>query len=162
MFQQESSLNILKDIAMKVYGLNQKWNLNFILGYTDTETIKLDFDRTPFKTVRYCALRTMKRFKLGGFIILKSSKSHYHIVFNRKVSWSENMHIVVWVYLQSHNEALKKWFVMQCIKESSTLRVSPKGRKPSPRIVYRYGRQDKEIRDFLRYRRLIKNIMKRT
>ena len=30
---------------------------------------------------------------------------------------------------------------MQCIKESSTLRVSPKKEKPSPRIVYRYGKE---------------------
>jgi len=38
------------------------------------------------------------------------------------------------------------------------LRVSPKGDKSSPRIVYRYGRQDREIRQFLAYRELIKGI----
>jgi hypothetical protein len=60
MFLHRSSLNILKDIAMKVHGLNQKWNRNFILGYSDTETVKLDFDRMPLRMIKYWALRTMK------------------------------------------------------------------------------------------------------
>jgi len=139
--------------------LTEKWNLNSILGCTDDETVMLDFDNTPFKTVRYWALRTMRWHKLEGFIILKSSKDNYHVVFNRSVLWTENMRIVAWVSLLSHNSMLQKWFVMQCIKEGSTLRVSPKRNKPSPRIVYRYGKQDREIRSFLAYRNLIKNII---
>jgi len=135
-------------------------NLKFIVGFTDTETVKLDFDNTPFKTVKYWALRTMKWFKLEGFIILKSSENNYHVVFNRPVSWSENMHIVAWVSLLSGNPMLEKWFLMQCIKEGSTLRVSPKRDKPSPRIVYKYGKEDKQIRDFLAYRKLAKLIYK--
>ena len=90
------------------------------------------------------------RMRARGFIILKSSLNHYHVVFNRKVSWTENMKIVAWVSLLSHNRMLRKWFEMQCIKEGSTLRVSPKRKKPSPRIVFRYGRQDDPIRDFAR------------
>ena len=43
---------------------------------------------------------------------------------------------------------------------SSTLRVAPKGDKPSPRIVFRYGSQDHGVKDFLRYRKLIKRIHK--
>ena len=50
---------------------------------------------------------------------------------------------------------------MQCIKEETTLRVSPKGAKPSPRIVYRFGEQDKQIEKFLSYRREIKNIIRK-
>lgn len=34
---------------------------------------------------------------------------------------------------------------MQCIKESSPLRVSPTGQNPSPRIVFRYGEQDTNV-----------------
>jgi len=101
----------------------------------------------------------MKWFKLEGFIILKSSENNYHVVFNRTVTWTENMHIVVWVSLESHNLMTKKWFIMQCIKEGSTLRVSPKRDKPSPRILYRYGKQDKEIRNFLARRRQIKRFI---
>ena len=43
----------------------------------------------------------------------------------------------------------------------STLRVSRKGDKPSPRIVYRYGKQDGEIRNFLLKRRQIWRILRR-
>lgn len=131
------------------------------MGYTDTETVMLDFDNTPFKTVRYWAFRAMKWFKLGGFIILRSSENNYHVVFNRRVSWSENMRIVARISLLSHNPMLEKWFVMQCIKEGSTLRVSPKKDKPPPRIVFRHGEEDDQIREFLSHRKLVKNILRR-
>lgn len=130
-----------------------------IIGYT--ETVKLDFDNMPFKQVKYWALRAMEWHKLEGFIILKSSRNHYHVVFNLEVTWSENMRIVAWVSLLAGNEKSKDYLVMQCIKQSSTLRVSPKKQKPSPRIVYRYGKQDQEIQDFLEYRKLIKNIIEK-
>ena len=136
-------------------------SLKSIIGYTDTETVKLDFDNTPFKEVKYWALRTMKWFKLEGFIILKSSENNYHVVFNRPVTWTENMHIVAWVSLESKNPMTSKWFLMQCIKEGSTLRVSQKRDKPCPRMVYSYGKQDKEIQNFLAYRRVIKSMIKK-
>ena len=147
-------------MVLKVSGLKEKLNHKCILGYTDTETVMLDFDNTSLKDVKYWALRTMKWFKLEGFIILKSSKNNYHVVFNRPVSWSENMRIVAWVSLLSHNLMPEKWFVMQCIKEGSTLRVSPKKDKPYPMVVFRYGKQEKQIREFLSFRELIKKCFK--
>lgn len=131
------------------------------MGFTDDETVMLDFDNTTFKDVRYWAEETMKRFKLGGFLILKSSKNNYHVVFNRRVDWSENMSIVASVTLACRNPRMTKWFLLQCRKSEPTLRVGPKGSKPSPRIVYRYGRQDDQIREFLLERRRIKRIMKK-
>ena len=49
---------------------------------------------------------------------------------------------------------------MQDIKESSTLRFSPKIDKPSPKIVYRYGSQNNQIKELLETRRIILNIVK--
>jgi len=72
-----------------------------------------------------------------------------------------NMKTVAWVSLLSHNRKLQRWHLMQCIKESSTLRVSSKGSKPSPRTVYREGKEDEKIKGYLKYRRLIKDIMKK-
>lgn len=66
MFQQRSSWNIQKTTGRKVNGLNGKSSLNFKIGFTDDETVMLDFDNTSFKDVRYWAHETMKRFKLGG------------------------------------------------------------------------------------------------
>jgi len=150
---------------MKVNGLKRKSkaenSLPFILGFTDRNTVKLDFDNTPFKTVKYWAIRTMRWFRLKGFIILKSSKKSYHVVFDKKVSWEKNVKIMAWVSLLSQNKNLQKWFIMQCIKGSSTLRVSAKTEKPEPRIVYRYGSQNGQIAEFLAYRSLIKGIIRK-
>ena len=94
-------------------------------------------------------------------LILKSSKDCYHVVCNRAVSWAKNLKIVAWVALLSQNRGLIKWLLMQCIKQSSTLRISPKREKPSPRIVFRQGKQDQQIENFLRMRTLTKKIIKK-
>jgi len=145
----------------KKSNLNEQWNSHCILGYTDQETVMVDFDNTPLKTVKKWASRAMKWFKLEGYIILRSSLNNYHAIFNRRVSWKENMKIVGWVALLSNNPMLQKWFLMQCIKEGSTLRVSSKREKPSPRIVFRYGRENCQIEGFLKYRELTKNIIRK-
>ena len=146
-------------MVMKVSGLTEQLSQGSpLLGYTDTETVKLDLDNMTFKRVKYWSHKTLKHFRLGGFIVLKSSEMSFHVVFDRAVSWSRNVGIVAWVCLISKHRRLTEWLVMQCIKHASTLRVSAKKRKPSPRIVYRYGKQDKQIRNFLRYRRQIKSI----
>ena len=142
-------------------GLRRKSNqVKPIIGFSDDETVMLDFDNTIFRIVKYWALRTTRFHKLEGFIILKSSENSYHVVFNRPVLWKENMRIVAWVCLLFRSEKLKTYFLMQCIKESSTLRVSAKGDKPSPRIVFRFGKQDKQIEEFLSYRKEIKRIIR--
>ena len=149
-------------MELKVFGLIE--NLcqgKPIFGLTDDEAVMIDFDYCSFKTVRYWALRAMKFHKLEGFIILKSSNNCYHVVFDRSVDWSENMRIVAWVSLLSHNRGMQNYHLMQCIKQSSTLRISTKKQKPSPIIVYRYGKQDNQIRSFLRYRNLIKDMMRK-
>ena len=144
-----------------MYGLKRKSNQgNPIIGFSDDETVMLDFDNTIFRIVKYWAFRAMCFHKLEGFIILKSSENSYHVVFNRPVSWSENTRIVAWVSLLSGNEKLNTYFLMQCIKESSTLRISAKDEKPSPRIVYRCGKQDKQIKEFLSWRGKIKEIIR--
>lgn len=71
------------------------------------------------------------------------------------------MKIVAWVSLQCNNPMLEKWFLMQCIKEGSTLRVSSKRDKPSPRIVFRHGKENDQIESFLRYRGLLKNMIQK-
>jgi hypothetical protein len=131
------------------------------LGYTDIETVKLDLDKIPFKQAKYWATRICSWFKLGGFAILKSSVNCYHVVFDRKVTWNVNVKIMAWACLVSKHRGLTGWFILQCIKKGSTLRVSPKKDKPAPRIVYRQGRQDGQIRDFRNYRRLLASIQSR-
>ena len=129
-----------------------------ILGFTDRMTVKLDLDNMNFKSARYWADLIMEKFRQKGYIMLKSSKECYHVVFDRYVSWDENLSIIGWVAILSKSLKLKDYLAMQCIKMSSTLRVAPKGDKPSPRIVYRFGSQDHAVKDFLEFRQLIKRI----
>lgn len=76
------------------------------------------------------------------------------------LSHGQNMRIVAWVALLSHNKGLTKWFLMQCIKGWSTLRVSSKREKPPPRVVYRFDRQDRNAKDFVKMRRTVKKTEK--
>jgi len=140
--------------------LRKKSSRKPIFGYSDRTTVKLDFDGELFRKVKYWAEKAMKHFRLGGYIILKSSRDHYHVLFNKTVIWEENTKIMAWVAVLSGNAGLKKWVLMQLIKGASTLRVSSKGNKASPRIVRCEGRQDQEISAFLRWRRLIKKAYK--
>jgi len=89
-----------------------KWCHNTVLGIADKDTVKLDFDDTPFKTVKYWAVRKCSWFKLEGFIILKSSESHYHVVSSLTVSWTENVHIIAWVAVESQISSQNRWFSM--------------------------------------------------
>lgn len=68
------------------------------------------------------------------------------------------MSVVAWVALLSNNKGLMKYLLMQCIKKCSTVRVSLKKGKPSPRVVYRFGNQSENIREFLKNRKLIVKI----
>jgi len=68
------------------------------------------------------------------------------------------MSIVAWVTLRSHNVGLRRWQLMQCRKRSSTLRVSGKGSKLAPRVVYCEGKQDEMIGEFLVYREFLRGI----
>ena len=131
-----------------------------ILGLTDFWTVMLDFDNFSFKSTKYWAFRTNEWFELGGGVILKSSYQHYHVVFDRYVPREENLKIMAWVAILSKSVSMLRYLAMQCIKMGSTLRVAPNPNKdkPSPRLVYRFGCQDHAIKDFLRYRQLIKRI----
>jgi len=65
----------------------------------------------------------------------------------------------LWTGRLSGIESLRNFALMEGIKESSTLRVGPKREKPAPRIVYRWGKQDGQVRPYLRERRKIKRII---
>jgi hypothetical protein len=92
---------------------------------------------------------------------LKSSRNSYHVLFNRPVSWTDKLKVVAWVALHSQNRGLIKWLIMQCIKQSSTVRVSEKKEKKPPRVVFRHGKQDRQILSFLDYRKQIKRIIRK-
>lgn len=148
---------------------------NIILGDFHSYIVKVELD------IRYSKRQAIRighilnnRYDLDGFLIEQSSttthkienadysktvfrhRTHgYHIIFNRKVSEMENHSIIAWLCLYLKDENLTKWFLMQCIKQTITLRIGFKGNKRPPKIVYRFGNQDKMIADFLDNRQFI-------
>jgi hypothetical protein len=64
-------------------------------------TVKLDFDNVSLSTVRYWVSRSMRWYHLRGFIILESSPHCNHVVFDRTVTWTENVKIMAWVALMT-------------------------------------------------------------
>jgi len=128
---------------------------DFVFGYSDDETVMLDMDDTDLKTVIIWAKRASTWHHLEGYIILESSQGCYHVLFNRKVSWAENMRIVAWVAQLSGNEGLQRWHRMQCIKMKSTLRISNKAEKKPPQILKKSGNQKDRIRNFMEIRKEI-------
>ena len=69
------------------------------------------------------------------------------------------MRVMAWAcFINKFNSSLLRWFVMQCIKRSSTLRFGNKREKPPPRIVCRQGLEDKRIVVYLGSRVLARSI----
>ena len=132
-------------------GLRKVSSHKFVVGITDRETVKLDFDRVPLMLVKHWARRACEFFNLEGFIIFQSSYLSYHVVFDRFVSWDENFMIMCWVALESQLQKVKDYVILQGRKGASTLRVWSKGEESPPNIIPhgRYGKQDKAIQEFL-------------
>jgi hypothetical protein len=146
-----------------------------VWGDWDKETVRLDFDYTPLGEVKLWAYRVCFWFKLEGFIILRSSieeyvvkkkgkivyrylKNSYLVVFDRPVRWETNVKIMNWASLESGNENLQRYTRMQCIKETSTVRISgKKGKrdKPVPRIIFRFGHQVRQVKKLLETRKFV-------
>jgi hypothetical protein len=156
--------------------LTQKLQARIVWGDWDNDTVRIDHDNTILDEVKLWAYRATFWFKLEGFLILESShknyvvkqkgriffkfrKGSYLIIFNRPVNWTKNMHISNWyaheVRLESGNNNVQNYVEMQCIKETSTVRISRKNKKPIPKIIFRYGLQDKQVKKYLETRKLI-------
>jgi len=137
-----------------------------IVGISDKHTVMADLDNMSFKRVKSLALLTMEKFRLNGFIILKSSPKHYHVVFDKPMRyWSSVLKVIAWMGIVGNNRNLWKWMCMQAIKGYCTLRVSPKpinshSCKPIPRIVFRHGSQTNMIKEYLTFRKRILRIIK--
>lgn len=152
---------------------------NVVLGDWDNDIVKIDWDERSITDVKRFSFMLNNRYKLDGFIILQSSiKTHkiwdeehtqivyrfkvgsFHTVFNRAISWSNLISILAWLCLYVKDEGLSKWFYMQLIKGTFTLRHCFKKRKSIPKIVFRYGNQNGQIAEFLANRKFILDILR--
>lgn len=124
------------------------------LGYTSVSTAMLDLDDCTFRTAFRWAEDLDRRFDLEGFMILQSSHRDYHVVFNRRLIWRDVLRVIFACRLCTKRWGGRfSWAEMQAIKGAATLRISNKGRKPTPKIVHRQGWQNHEVRRYLSVRR---------
>ena len=133
-----------------------------MFGFTSSTTVMLDLDKiSELKAVRI-GVDALEEFKLGGVVVAESSKRHYHVIFNRRLSKFKVFSIVSTLCIRLKLEALTKYFLEQSTRGDFTLRISPKGKKPSPRIVFQYGKQGGEIQNYLQDCELLKSINKKS
>lgn len=136
-------------------------------GTSKQRAIMVDLDGIPLGTVRRVARSAIAWFRqtegldLEGFAVRQSSPpteenaaGNWHLVFNAYArDWAQNLEVVAYCIRNcgSRKHGMPKkaedWLVMQARKAKSTLRISAKGAKPAPITIYRYGRQDKAIRE---------------
>jgi len=101
------------------------------------------YDNVNFKKARWIARTLCKRYRLEGYLLIRSSDKNYHVVFNKYLSWKTITKIIFNQY-----EALR-WAVFQMQSGYLTIRVSMKNGKNKPKILLRVGKQDKLVKDYL-------------
>jgi len=113
-----------------------------IAFHTDKGLI-LDLDNMKFSKASWIANNLLKKHKLEGYLLIRSSHKNYHVVFNRYLSWKSITKI-----LFSQYECIR-YGVFQMQSGKLALRVSSKNGKDRPRILLTVGKTDKLIKDYL-------------
>jgi hypothetical protein len=132
-----------------------KGSHKFVWGYTSITTPMLDLDNCAYRQALHWARTLDKRFNLKGFIIMRSSAKNYHVIFDRRMPWRDVLRVIFSCPLcRRRSRGRLSWAELQAIKGAATLRISNKGRKGPPKIVYRYGSQSHEIKRYFRVRDL--------
>ena len=110
----------------KVIGVNsnldkeKKWHI-----------LMWDFDDVPFLNVHWTLYTIQKRFKLPNIYIFQTDKFHYIAYCFKKCTWREAIRIVACTDYVDLD-----FFKYGVYRGHFTLRISPKGNKPKPKLIY--------------------------
>lgn len=115
----------------------------YCIGFETDRGVILDLDNMTFKKAKWLAERLLKKYRLEGFLLVRSSEKSYHVIFNRYLRWKKITEILFSIY-----ECIR-WAVFQMKEGFLTLRVSTKNGKNKPKILLRVGKQDKLIKEYL-------------
>jgi len=116
--------------------------INCSIGFTTRKGLCLDLDNITSKKAENLAEFYLQKYKLEGYLLIKSSPKHYHLVFDRYISWRKTLQIIF--------STIKcwEWGIWQARKGELTLRISAKKGKNIPKIIKCIGKTDKLIRDY--------------
>lgn len=130
--------------------MKQKANLEhewvkegYVIGFMTNKGLIMDLDNMTYRKVRYLAKTLCKQHKLEGYVIVLSSPRNYHVIFNRYLQWKTTTKILfsLWEVI--------RWAVFQMREGYLTLRVSRKNGQNKPKIVFKTGKTDKLIAEYM-------------
>jgi len=123
----------------------------YCIGFNTDRGLLLDLDNMKYGKAKWIAETLLKKHKLEGFLLVRSSDKNYHVVFNRYLSWKTITKI-----LFSQYECIR-WAVFQLKEGMLTLRVSRKNGRDKPKILLNVGKADKLVKDYLEVYEKFKN-----
>ena len=115
----------------------------YVIGFMTDKGVVLDLDNMTFKKAKWLAETLLKRYRLEGFLLVRSSEKSYHVVFNRYLSWKTITKILFSLY------ECVRYAVFQMKEGYLTLRISKKNGKDKPKILMKVGKTDKLIKEYL-------------
>lgn len=133
--------------------MTKEWvTKNCCTGFRADKGLMLDLDNVTLSKARRIAEALMKRYRLEGYLLVRSSERNYHVVFNRKpLRWKTIMKIVFSLVV------CIRWGVHQARKGYLTLRISRKNNKNKPKILLEVGKTDKLIAEYLKVHNYFRN-----
>ncbi len=140
----------------KKYGKNLPLNHhNFCIGFVTRKGILLDLDNTSQNSVIRLAEKFLEKRKfryiereinLEGYLIVKSSENHYHLIFNVYLPFREALMIASSVRIGN----LQCWILERAKHGEFTIRISTKNGNNKPKLIAEKGKTDKLINDYLK------------
>jgi hypothetical protein len=115
----------------------------YVIGFMTNKGVIMDLDNMTYRKVRYLARTLCRQYRLEGYIIVLSSPRNYHVIFNRYLQWKTITKTLF------NNWEVIRWAVFQLREGYLTLRVSRKNGKNKPKIVFKTGKTDKLIADYM-------------
>jgi predicted kinase len=115
----------------------------YVVGFMTNKGLIMDLDNVTYRKVKWLAQHLCRQYKLEGYIIVLSSPRSYHLIFNRYLQWR-----VITKILFRQYETLR-WAVFQMQSGYLTLRISKKNGENKPKIVFKTGKTDKLIAEYM-------------
>lgn len=116
---------------------------NYCIGFVSDKGLMLDLDGVTQQKAKNIAELLLEKHKLEGYLLTETSFRHYHLIFNKYLSWKKTMQIIFNQYI------CIRWGIWQARKGELTLRISKKNNKNKPKIIIKKGKTDKLIKDYL-------------
>lgn len=115
----------------------------YCVAFVTVKGVLLDLDNMTYRKAKWITETLLKKYRLEGFLLIRSSRRSYHAVFNRYLSWKKITEV-----LFSMHECIR-YAVQQMQNGHLALRISPKNGKNKPKILIETGKTDKLIKDYL-------------